>query len=72
MPDAEVVGNVVDLQPNDPFYDEDGNLVGTVIEVETVEAEDGGPDLVGIVYLDAETGEEVMEIVERTENRDPK
>lgn len=70
-PAAPKAGNVTKLQPNDTWYDENGDYKGVVEEVQEVPAQDGGEPGLAVFYID-ENGEEQVEIVEKTEDRGPK
>jgi hypothetical protein len=70
-PAAPVDGNVTQLQPNDSFYGENGELLGVVVETQEVPAADGGAPGLAIYYID-ENGNEQVEVVEKSDNRNPK
>jgi hypothetical protein len=70
-PEAPKEGNVTKLQPNDSWYDENGDYKGVVVETQEVPAQDGGEPGLAVFYID-ENGDEQVEIVEKSENRGPK
>jgi hypothetical protein len=70
-PEAPKEGNVTKLQPNDSWYDENGDYKGVVVETQEVPAQDGGDPGLAVFYID-ENGDEAVEIVEKSEDRGPK
>lgn len=69
-PEQPAESNISDLAAGDAWYSPDGDYLGTFVEAQVVEADDG-TQAWAVIYLD-EDGDEQLEIVDLGESRLPK